>query len=129
MVRNCLLRFSGHLLEVPSTNFSISVFAFNILVFFMLREEHFSAGYIMQEICDVHLSPVANLGEVRRFQLAKSTLLTSTLVPLGFFQIVSDLKRSYRAYSIPGKTSALVPEFAVEDLPSAEQQPRFQRFQ
>ena len=24
---------------------------------------------------------------------------------------------SYRTYSIPGKTSALVPEFAVEDLP------------
>ena len=27
---------------------------------------------------------------------------------------------SYRTYSIPGKTAALVPEFAVEDLPSAE---------
>ena len=25
---------------------------------------------------------------------------------------------SYRTYSIPGKTAALVPEFAVEDLPS-----------
>ena len=24
---------------------------------------------------------------------------------------------SYRTYSIPGKTAALVPEFAVEDLP------------
>ena len=29
-------------------------------------------------------------------------------------------KGSYRIYSIPGKTAALVPEFAVEDLPSAE---------
>ena len=29
---------------------------------------------------------------------------------------------SYRSYSIPGKTTALVPEFAVEDLPSAELQ-------
>ena len=28
-------------------------------------------------------------------------------------------------YSIPGKTAALVPVFAVEDLPSAELQPRF----
>ena len=27
---------------------------------------------------------------------------------------------SYYTYSIPGKTAALVPEFAVEDLPSAE---------
>ena len=32
---------------------------------------------------------------------------------------------SYRTYSIPGKTAALVPEFAVEDLPSVELQPRF----
>ena len=28
-----------------------------------------------------------------------------------------------RTYSIPGKTAALVLEFAVEDLPSAELQP------
>ena len=34
-----------------------------------------------------HLTPVMNLGEVQRAQLAKSTLLTSTLVPLGSFQI------------------------------------------
>ena len=31
--------------------------------------------------------------------------------------------------SIPGKTAALVPEFAVEDLPSAELQPMFLRLQ
>ena len=36
---------------------------------------------------------------------------------------------SYRNYSIPGKTAALVPEFAVEGLPSAELQPRFLRLQ
>ena len=36
---------------------------------------------------------------------------------------------SYRTYIIPGKTAALVPEFAVEDLPSAELQPRFLRLQ
>ena len=34
---------------------------------------------------------------------------------------------SYRTYSIPDKTAALVHEFAVEDLPSAELQPRFLR--
>ena len=34
---------------------------------------------------------------------------------------------SYRTYSIPGKTAALVPEFALDDLPSAELQPRFLR--
>ena len=33
------------------------------------------------------LTPVVNFGEVRRVLLAKSTLLTSTLVPLGSFQI------------------------------------------
>ena len=31
-------------------------------------------------------------GEVQRAQLAKSTLLTSTLVPLGSFKICSDAK-------------------------------------
>ena len=31
----------------------------------------------------------------------------------------------HHSYSIPGKTSFLVPEYAVEDLPSAELQPRF----
>ena len=40
---------------------------------------------------DCCLTPVVNLGEVRRAQLAKSTLLTSSLVPLGYF---SDLLRS-----------------------------------
>ena len=30
---------------------------------------------------------------------------------------------SYRTYSIPGKTAALVPELTVEDLPLAELQP------
>ena len=32
-------------------------------------------------------------------------------------------------YSIPGKTAALVPEFAVEDLPLAELLPRFLHLQ
>ena len=62
------------------------------------------------------------IGEVRRAQLAKSTLLTSTLGPLGSFQM---LKRERGAESkgklphlfIPSKTANLVPEFAVEDLP------------
>ena len=34
-----------------------------------------------------YLTPVVNFGEVRRTQLAKSTHLTSSLVPLGSFQI------------------------------------------
>ena len=72
---------------------------------------------------------MVNFGEVRRAQLAKSTLLTSTLVPLGIF---SDLLRSVQMLrrecgaesngklphlSIPSKTAAWVSEFAVEDLP------------
>ena len=36
---------------------------------------------------------------------------------------------SYRSYPIPGKTAALVYEFAVEDLPSAELQRRVLRLQ
>ena len=36
---------------------------------------------------------------------------------------------SYRTCSIPGKIAALVPEFAVEDLPSVELQPRLLRLQ
>ena len=35
----------------------------------------------------------------------------------------------YRTYSIPDKTVSLVLEFAVEDLPLAELQPRFLRLQ
>ena len=76
---------------------------------------------------------MVNFGEVQRAQLVKSTLLSSTLVPLGSdlfrsFKVFSDAKRVWRAESnekllhlfIPGKTAALVPEFAVEDQPSAE---------
>ena len=36
---------------------------------------------------------------------------------------------SYCTFSVPGKTAALVPEFAVEDLPSAELEPRFLHLQ
>ena len=74
---------------------------------------------------------MVNFGEVQRAQLAKSTLLTSTLVPLGsflFLRSIQMLKREWGAESIgklphlfiPGKTAALVPNFVVEDLPSAE---------
>ena len=83
---------------------------------------------------------MVNLGGVLRAQLTKSTLLTSTLVPLGSFRsfnVCSDAKESgvrkatgsYRIYSIPSKPAALVPEFVVKDLPSEELQPRFLRLQ
>ena len=32
---------------------------------------------------------------------------------------------SYCTYSIPGETAAMIPEFAEEDLPLTELQPRF----
>ena len=68
---------------------------------------------------------MVNFGEVRRAELAKSTLLTSTLVPPRMFtdllrSIQSGVRKatgSYRTYSIPGKAAALVPVFAVKDLP------------
>ena len=84
-------------------------------------------------------------GVVRRAQLAKSTFLTSTLVPLGSFQIPEGLftcereigvrraTESYCTYSSLVKlqlwflrlqwktclvrTAALVPEFVVSDQP------------
>ena len=67
--------------------------------------------------------PVVSFGEVRRAQLTKSTLLASTLVPLGSFQICSHAKERVGAESkgklpqlfIPSKTATLVPEFAVEE--------------
>ena len=78
---------------------------------------------------------MVNFCEVWSAQLAKSILLTSMLVPLGFFsdllRSVLTLKREWGAESngklphilIPGKTAAIVPEIAVEDLPSVELQP------
>ena len=42
------------------------------------------------------LTSVANFGEIRRTQLAKSTLLTSSLVPLGSLKICSDAKERER---------------------------------
>ena len=59
-------------------------------------------------------------------------------MPLGSSKVCTDAKErvgvhkatgSYRTYSLPGKTSALVPEFAVEYLPSAELQPEFLHMQ
>ena len=80
-----------------------------------------------------YLTSVVNFGEVWRAQLAKSTLLTSMSVPLGSLRSVEILKREWDAESnrklpllfIYGITVALVLEFAVEDLPSAELQPWF----
>ena len=40
---------------------------------------------------------------------------------------VSKATGSYRTYSVTGKTAVLVSEFAVEDQPSVELQPRFRR--
>ena len=72
---------------------------------------------------------MANFGEVRRTQLAKSTILTSSLVPLGFFRsfkVCSNAKErvgcgNQREATAPIKTlEKLQPWFAVEDLPSTE---------
>ena len=42
---------------------------------------------------------MVNFGEVRRVQLAKSTVLTSTLWPLGSFKVFSDAKEIVGAES------------------------------
>ena len=79
--------------------------------------------------CNWYLTPVVNFSEVRRVQLAKSTLITSMLVSMGsFLDVVRSfqlLKREWGAESngkvpylfIPSKSVAWVPGFAVEDLP------------
>ena len=52
---------------------------------------------------------MVNFGEIRRAQLAKSTLLTSTLVPLGSF---SDLLRSVQMIKRElGAENNVTPEF------------------
>ena len=74
-------------------------------------------------------NPCDELGEVRRAQLAKSTLLTSMLGILGSFQIFLRsshmIKRDWGAESngklphlfIPSKSASLVPKFAIKYLP------------
>ena len=77
---------------------------------------------------NTYLTLVVNFGEVRRAQLAKSTLLTSMFGAPGIFpdllRTVQMLKREWVAESsgkllhlfIPSKTATLVPAFAVKDL-------------
>ena len=67
---------------------------------------------------------MVNFGEIRRAQLAKSTILTSSLVSWDLLRSVQMLKRECGAESngklphlfIPSETATLVPEFAMEDL-------------
>ena len=47
VVRNCLLRWSRHLFEVPSTHLFNQCFCFKHITLFMLRQEHFSAGTLL----------------------------------------------------------------------------------
>ena len=47
VVRYCLLRWSGHLFEVPSTHFFDQCFCFKHISLLMLRQEHFSAGTLL----------------------------------------------------------------------------------
>ena len=52
---------------------------------------------------------MANFGKVRRAQLAISTLLTSSLVPLGSFQIFSGLFRCQRESGMQKQREATAP--------------------
>ena len=87
-----------------------------------------------------YLTLLVNFGEVRRDQLAKSTRLTSRWCYwdlFRFFKVCQMLKREWGAENngklphlfILSKTATLIPEFAVEDLASAELQPRFLHLQ
>ena len=79
-----------------------------------------------------------NFGEVRMAQLATSTLLTSTLVPLRSFKVYSDAKervgcgKQREAIAPIQSLVKLQPWFLSlqwNNLPSAELQPRFLRLQ
>ena len=48
----------------------------------------------IHRIYSLRTTPVVNFSEVRRAQLAKSIILTSTLMPLGSFKVCSDAKES-----------------------------------
>ena len=57
----------------------------------------FRIPVLVKSLMELIFNPVVNFGEVRRAELAKSTLFTSTLVPLGSFQILkicSDAKEN-----------------------------------
>ena len=71
---------------------------------------------------------MVNFGEVRRAQLAKSTLLASTGAPGIFSDLLmsvqtlmkesgTEINRKVPHLFIPSKTATLVPAFAVKDLP------------
>ena len=68
----------------------ISDFIF-VFIFFSLSD---ISGYLIwsKTLMELILTLAVNFGEVWRTQLAKSTLLTSTLVPLRSFKIFSDAK-------------------------------------
>ena len=71
-----------------------------------------------------YLSSVVNFGEVRRGELAKSTLLTSSLVPLGSFQIFYGLFRCQRESGVRKATGSYRIYFSLVKL-----QPTFLSFQ
>ena len=75
-------------------------------------------------------TPVANFGEVQRVHLAKPTLLTSALVPLGSFQIFLGVRKatgSYRTYSSLIKLLPWFLRVQCRTCPCAKMQPRLLR--
>ena len=82
----------------------------------------FRISDLEKTLMELIFNPCGNFDEVRRAQLAKFTLLNSTLVRLGSFNDCSDAKDRVGCGKqphlfIPSKTGAPVPELAVVDLP------------
>ena len=67
------------------------------------------AGPLLEPNSRSATAPVMNFGEVRTAQLAKSTLLTSSLVPLGSFQISSDSKERVGCGKQREATASILP--------------------
>ena len=89
---------------------------------------------------DWYLTHVVIFGEVQKgpvSQIHSPHLYVGVPGIISLLTSIQFLKREWGAESIgklphlfsPGKTAALIPEFAVEDLPSAELQPRFLHLQ
>ena len=89
---------------------------------------------VFTKVCgEFRWSPKVPVSQIHSFHLQVGTprIFSDPLRSLHMLKREWGVKAtgSYRTYSIPGKTAALVPEFAVEDLPSAELQHRFRRLQ
>ena len=69
----------------------------------------FRISDLMKTLMELIFNPCGDFGEVRRAQLAKSTFLTSLLVPLGSLKVCSDDKERMGCGKTTGATAPIHP--------------------